>query len=130
MKQSFSPAVLVAEVLGVATSACAAEQSRAIEFPAPVVKGGDSIKLKVTTGSLAQGARLVVMTENGELLGAAAPYVGRGKSITSILAIPLSVLAEGRLRLRLQVVEPGAPGRAPQAEEVERVDLIVTPQSK
>jgi len=38
--------------------------------------------------------------------------------------VPRSAIAGGRLRLRLQVLEPRAPPRAPRPGEVQRLELV------
>jgi hypothetical protein len=44
--------------------------------------------------------------------------------------VPRSAIVEVRLRLRLQVLEPGALPRAPKPGEVQRLDLVVVPRSE
>jgi hypothetical protein len=38
--------------------------------------------------------------------------------------VPRSVVVGGRLRLRLQVLEPRAPPRAPRLGEIQRLELV------
>jgi hypothetical protein len=118
-------------LLGPSTGTLAAEQSAAIELAAPRPAGrGEAFQVQITAGPLPRGARLVLLTENGETLGAVAPFPPSSRSTAVTVPVPQSAVADGRLRLRLQVVEPGAPPRPPLPAEVERIDLIVVRQSE
>jgi hypothetical protein len=91
---------------------------------------GDSVELHITTGPLPRGARLTLSTEGGESLGAVTPYPPGRRSNTATVPVPRSAIVDGRLRLRLQVLEPGAPARAPRSSEMQRVELVVVPRSE
>ena len=102
-----------------------------IELATPRQAGrGDAVELQITTGPLPRGARLTLSTEDGESLGAVTPYPPGRQSNTATVPIPRSAIVDGRLRLRLQVLEPGAPARAPQPGEVQRVELVVASRSE
>src|SRR4051794_4307644 len=107
-------AVLVAGLFGPAMVTPAAEGSQMVELATPRPLGrGEAVQLQVTTGSLPRGARLRVMTQEGEILGAVTPFgqeLRRG-STTATVPIPPSAISDERLRLRLEVLEPGAPPR-------------------
>jgi len=125
MRRHLAIAALAAGLLAFATSACAAEEAPVIELAAPrAAAGSESVELAVTTGSLPQGARLALSTENGEILGAVAPYAPGSRSTTATVPVPRSAIVDGRLRLRLQVLEPGAPPRPPRPGEVQRLELV------
>jgi hypothetical protein len=100
-----------------------------IELATPrAVARGDAVQLQITTGPLAPGSRLAVISEGGEIIGAAAPFPARsGGSTTATIPIPRSAIVDGRLRARLQVVEPGAPPRPPRPDEIGRLDLVLVP---
>ena len=115
------------------TRTFAAEASQTIELAAPGLPArGRALELQVTTGALSRDATLVILTEQGEVLGTVAPYgpsMRRGPTISTV-PIPGSAILEGRLRLRLQILEPDAPPRPPRPDEVERVNLVLVPQTE
>jgi len=92
---------------------------------------GESVEIQVTTGPLPQGTRIILMTEQGEVLGAVTPFglPGTGSGDTATVPVPRTAVVNGRLRLRLQVVEPGAAPRPPRAHEVQRLDLVFVAKS-
>jgi hypothetical protein len=103
-----------------------------VELTTPRPPGlGDAIQLKVTT-ALPRGGRLRLLTEQSEFLGSVVPFGPRlgGRSPTGTVPIPRAAVTNGRLRLRLEVVEPGAPPRPPRPGEVERLDLVLVPQTE
>ena len=121
MRQYLLIAALAVGVLPSWMDMLVAEDSAMIELAAPRQAGlGDSVELQITTGPLPRGARLTLSTEGGEGLGAVTPYP----------PVPRSAIVDGRLRLRLEVLEPGAPARAPRPSEVQRVELVVAPRSE
>ena len=133
MRQCLSIAVLVMGLVGPLMGTLVAEESAMIELAAPRPAGrGEAVQVQVTTGPLPRGARLALIAENGEILGAVAPFGPQGArgSTTATVPVPQSAMVDGRLRLRLQVVEPGAQPRAPRPGEVERLDLVVVPQGE
>ena len=131
MRQYLSIVALAVGLLGAWTSTMAAEESSMIELAVPRPVGrGESVELQITTGPLPRGARLALFTENGEVLGAVAPYPPGRPSNTASVPVPRSALVEGHLRLRLQVLEPDAPPRPPRPGEVQRLDLVVVPRSE
>jgi hypothetical protein len=131
MRRSLSIAALAVGLLGLATSTLAAEEFSIIELAAPrAAARGESLELQVTTGPLPPGARLALSTDDGETLGAVAPYSPDPRSTTATVPVPRSAIVDGRLRLRLQVLEPRAPPRAPKPGEVQRLDLVVAPRSE
>jgi hypothetical protein len=124
MRRHLAIAALAAGLLAFATSA-RAEEAPVIELAAPrAAAGSESVELAVTTGALPRGARLALSTENGEILGAVAPYAPGSRSTTATVPVPRSAIVDGRLRLRLQVLEPGAPPRPPRPGEVQRLELM------
>ena len=124
MRRHLAIAALAAGLLAFATSA-RAEEAPVIELAAPrAAAGSESVELAVTTGALPRGARLALSTETGEILGAVAPYAPGSRSTTATVPVPRSAIVDGRLRLRLQVLEPGAPPRPPRPGEVQRLELV------
>ena len=125
MRRSLSIAALVAGLFALETSTLVAEESPVIELAAPrAAAGSQSVALAVTTGALPPGARLALSTENGEILGAVAPYAPGSRSTTATVPVPRSAIVDGRLRLRVEVLEPGAPPRPPRPGEVQRLELM------
>ena len=125
MRRSLSIAALVAGLFALETSTLVAEESPVIELAAPrAAAGSQSVELAVTTGALPRGARLALSTENGEILGAVAPYAPGARSTTATVPVPRSAIVDGRLRLRVEVLEPGAPPRPPRPGEVQRLELV------
>ena len=123
--------VLVIGLIGLWTSTFAAEVSPMIELTAPrPAHRGESVEIQVTTGALPRGARLTLSTESGEVLGAVAPFPPGGSSNTATVPVPRSAMVDEHLRLRLQVIEPGAAPRPPYPGEVGGLDLVVVPESE
>jgi hypothetical protein len=131
MRQYLLIAALAVGLLGPWTSTLVAEESPMIELAAPRPVGhGESVELQITTGPLPRAARLTLFTENGEVLGAVAPYPPGRASNTASVPVPRSAMMDGHLRLRLLVLEPDAPPRPPRPGEVQRLDLVVVPRSE
>lgn len=125
MRRYLAIAALAAGLLGLATSTLVAEEFSMIELAAPPAAArGQSVELAVTTGPLPPGARLALSTADGETLGAVAPYSPGRRSNTATVPVPRSAIVGGRLRLRLQVLEPRAPPRAPRPSEIQRLELV------
>ncbi|MEY9392105.1 hypothetical protein ABIF65_011674 [Bradyrhizobium japonicum] len=92
----------------------------------------EAVEIQLVTGPLPRGARLEVMTEQGELLGTVRslgiPDAPRGETAT--IPVPRAALVEGRLRLRLQIVQSGAAARPPQPSEIRQVNLVTVPAGR
>lgn len=120
-------AALLIGFAGLWSAALAAEDSRMIELAAPrALERADRIELQVTVAALPADSRVVIRTEQGEVLGVVTPFGLRPAESTATIAVPSRVLVDGRLRLRLQVQEPGTPARAAREDEVRAT--LVTPQ--
>lgn len=108
----------------------AAEEISVLELAMPrLAVAGETVQLIIRAGRLPKGARLMITSEEGETLGALTPFgqeLGGGSS--AAIPVPLSRVVNGRLRLRLVIVEPDAPPRAPRAGEIESLKLIVLPR--
>jgi hypothetical protein len=125
MRRYLAIAALAAGLLELATGALVAEEFSMFELAAPPAAArGQSVELAVTTGSLPPGARLALSTESGDILGAVAPYAPGARSTTATVPVPRSAIVDGRLRLRVEVLEPGAPPRPPRPGEVQRLELV------
>jgi hypothetical protein len=98
-----------------------------IELQVPrALAPGDVVDLRIATGPLPAGARLSVATEDGTILGAVYPF-GAPQGTNATIPVPPDAMQDGRLRLRLQVLEPGAAPRPPRPGEVESADLVLAP---
>jgi len=125
MRRSLAIVALAVGLLGLVAGALVAEEFSTIELAVPPAAArAQSVELAVTTGALPRGARLALSTEDGEALGAVAPYPPGRPSNTATVPVPRSAVVDGRLRLRLQVLEPGAPPRPPRPGEVQRLELV------
>ena len=101
------------------------EQANVVELtlPRPAAEG-EAVWLEIQVGALLpRGASIGVRSSEGELLATVAPYgTARGARASAYLVpLPRSAIVDGRIRARLTVEEPGKPGRAPRADEVESV---------
>ena len=128
-----SIALLLAVLNGLWTGPLAAQEKSVIELSAPrALAHNDAVEIQIATGPLPAGARLVVMTEQGEVIGAITPYgiPGTPGTSTATIPVPPTALVDRRLRLQLQVIQPGTAPRAPRTDEVRRIDLIVAPRKE
>jgi hypothetical protein len=116
--------------LATGASASAQPQQESVELilPRPAADR-EAVRLQISVGELARGARLRVSTGNGVLLGTVSPFgVRRGQAAGSYtLPLPATAIVNGRVELRLEVEEPGAVARAPKPGEVEGVTLVYVP---
>jgi len=121
---------VAAGLFGLAADFAVAEEASVIELAMPrSVAADEAVQLVIKAGRLPKGARLMITSEEGETLGALTPFgqeLGGGSSAT--IPVPRSRIVNGRLRLRLVIVEPDAPPRAPRAGEIESLKLIVLPR--
>jgi hypothetical protein len=133
MQKGLPIAVLLACLNGLWTSTSWGQESRMIELSAPrPPTPSESVEIQITTGPLPRGARLVVMSEQGDVLGAVTPFgvPGTARGSTATIPVPRTGLVDGRLRLQLQIVETGAAPRSPQTNEIQRVDIVLVPRSE
>ncbi len=97
MRQYLTIAALAVGILGPWTITLVAEESPIIELAAPRPAGpGESVQIQITTGPLPRGARLALLTENGEILGAMAPYPPGRLSNMATVPVPRSAIVDGR----------------------------------
>jgi hypothetical protein len=121
---------VAAGLVGLAPGFAVVEEASVIELAVPrSVAAGETVQLIVRAGRLPKGARLQVTSEEGETLGALAPFgpqLGGGSS--AAIPVQRSHIMNDRVRLRLVILEPNAPPRAPRAGEIESLRLIVLPR--
>ena len=126
MLKLLSAAVFVLGFTAIGAAMSMAQDSLVVELVAPrALRSGDSLEIQMTTAPLPQGARLLVKSERGEILGVITPFGAPGSDNTATIPVPRSALIGGNLRLHLQIVRPGAPPRPPSADQV-RVKLLIT----
>jgi hypothetical protein len=91
----------------------------------------EAVWIQVRAAPLPRGVEIRVSTRDGTLLGTVSSFgAPRGREIaTYAIPLPETAIASNRVRLRLEVDEPGAPVRAPRPGEVEGVDLVYVPIS-
>jgi len=131
MRKRLAIALLSVSLAGPLTNPLAAQEAKVIELTAPRVPGPDEgVEVQVTAGRLPSGARVELLAEQGGSYGALAPFGPTRGRTTATVPIPRSALVNGRLRLRVRVIEPGAPPRAPRPEEIESLNLVLAPQSR
>ena len=122
MLKGLSIFALIMSLAGLLMGVLAAQESRMIELSAPrAPRDGESVEIQMTTGPLPRGARIVVMTEHGETLGVVTPFnvPGTASGTTATVPVPRTAMADGRLRLRLQLIGQGIAPRAPRPDEVQ-----------
>lgn len=86
---------------------------------------GEPVELRVKTGALPAGARIILLNEQGDVLGGITQFGPPGKRDAPVL-LPRTAVIDGRVRFRVQVIEPGSPPRSPRSGEVE----VLPAQSK
>jgi hypothetical protein len=120
-------AALLGSFAGLWSAALAADDSLMIQLAAPrALRSENKIEVQVTVAALPADSRVVIRSEQGEVLGVVTPFGLRPAESTATISVPSRVLVDGRLRLLLQVQEPGVPARAARESEVRA--RLVTPQ--
>ena len=98
-----------------------------LALPRPAAND-ETVWIEIRAGSLEGGREIAVSTDDGLAVGTVSPSgVPRGQGATYSIPLPRAAVRDGRVRLRLEVLEPGAPPRAPRAGEVESVTPIYVP---
>ena len=87
--------------------------------------------LRISAGHLPPGAEILVRTMEGDVLGGVSPFGARQRAgpATYSIPVPESAVRDGRLELRLEVLQPGAPTRPPTASELGVVHFEFVPTS-
>ncbi len=92
----------------------------------------EAVAVRITVGTLAKGARIIVKTTEGEVVGAVVPFgilPGR-KAGSFMVPVPLAAVKDGKVSLQLEVEElTGGKTRAPTKTEVEAANLELMPVS-
>ena len=88
--------------------------------------------VRITVGTMAKGARIIVKTAEGEVVGAVAPFgVLPGRKAGSFMVpVPVGAVKDDKVSLHLEVEESTAgKTRAPTKAEVEAANLELMPVS-
>ena len=87
---------------------------------------GGAARLKLQLGRLARGVEVVVYSEDGRLIGTAAPFALRSgqEAGTYQFALPEALFRNGRIGLRLSAKQYGVAERAPTSTEVKDIAVI------
>jgi hypothetical protein len=122
---------LAASTLYATAAGLAGEGSIDLALPRPA-GASEAVWLQVSVGMLPPGAQLEIRARSGELLGSLSPFATpRGQGAGAYLVpLPESVITNGRVELRLVLLQPGAAPRPPSATEVEDVSLAYVPVTR
>lgn len=90
------------------------------------LRKGETAWLLVKVGAI-DHAEIQLMTQDGHPLGTISPYGARtGQAAgTYTVPVPADALADGRLALRMAVMESGQAQRAPTTDEVRSLRLLI-----
>ena len=106
-------------------------QDITLVLPHPL-RAGETAWIEVQVGPIGRGQEIDVGTVSGRSLGTISPYGMRlGQDAgTYTLPVPADAIRDGRVSVRLTITQSGAPPRAPTAQEVRTVKLIVVGASR
>ena len=89
----------------------------------------EAVRLTVKVGRLPQGARVVVRTNGGEIVGAVSPFgqAATEKGGTYVIPIPSDAVKDGQVSVQFEVEQKGTPPRVPTRDEVLSVTVVLAP---
>jgi len=120
--------VLALCIAGLFGPAVVAAEFSVVDLTAPrQPRTDEAVQLEITT-RLPTRARLIILDDKGDVLGAVTPFELRPGSTTATVPIPAAAFSGARIRLRLQISEPHQPPRAPRDSEIERLEVSMEPQ--
>ena len=92
----------------------------------------EALWLKVTVGALPRGALLRINREDGRPVGSVAPHGDTAALIPQdyTLALPKDIVADGTVRLRLQMRTSDGNLRGPTPKEVLGTELVYVPADR
>lgn len=92
----------------------------------------EAVWLSVRVGVLQRGARVLVLSDEGALLGAISPFaiVPGHEAGTYTIPLPENAVRQGRVAVRLVVEDNQHATRAPAGGEVEDVGLVYVPVTR
>ena len=122
MRRSAAACVLFALL---AQSGHAAADDMTLTLPRPL-RAGETAWIQVQVGAIGR-QEIDITTASGEMLGTISPFgVRSGRDAgTYTLPLPANAISEGRVAVRLTISQPGGASRAPTAQEVRGVKLVV-----
>jgi hypothetical protein len=129
MRHVFSTVLLLASFA--CASLAAAQDRKMTELLAPRDPGpNEAVRLKVITGPLPFGARLVVKNEQGDVVGSIMTYGVPGPNDTRSETFPVQSrnVVNKRLRLQVLIEAPGAMTRAATPDEIRGLDVMIVPR--
>lgn len=115
------------------SQALGSESSTVITLTPPrAALAQEALWLKVTVGVLPRGALLRINREDGRPVGSVAPHGGTAALIPQdyTLALPKDIVADGTVRLRLQMRTSDGNLRAPTPKEVLGTELVYVPADR
>jgi hypothetical protein len=110
------------------SNACAAG-GKAMTLRLPhELRAGESAALEVRVGPIRRGEQIRVTTAAGEQLGVLAPYPLRAGQEAGTFTVPLppTAIHGNRVAVKLTITPLDAPPRAPTAQEVRDIKLVIT----
>lgn len=118
--------VLLGQLASVASA-----QDADLVLPHPL-RPGETAFIEVEVGPIGPGRQIEVTTASGQKLGTISPFgVRLGQAAgTYTLPVPAGAIRDGRVSVRLTISRPSAAPRAPSAQEVRSVKLIVAGASR
>ena len=122
----------IAMLAGV-SQALGSESSTVITLTPPrAALAQEALWLKLTVGVLPRGALLRINREDGRPVGSVAPHGGTAALIPQdyTLALPNDIVADGAVRLRLQMRTSDGNLRAPTPKEVLGTELVYVPADR
>ena len=129
MRHGFFITLLLASLAGVGMAT--AQDRKMTELLAPRDPGpNEAVRVKVETGPLPFGARLVVKTEQGDVIGSITSYGVPGPNDTRSESFPIQSrnVVNKRLRLQVLVEAPGAMTRNATPDEIRGLDIMIVPR--
>jgi hypothetical protein len=122
--------VLLVHGAAVVPASAAPSGTTVLTLPRPPA-ASEAVWLSVRVGTLPRGARILVLSDDGAMLGAISPFaVPRGGDAgTYTIPLPEGAVRGGRVAVRVVVEERGTT-RPATGGEVEDVQLVYVPVSR
>lgn len=123
--------VLIIAAMFSASVMAVAQDYQAIELVVPQAPAASVAFQLVIAARLQRGTRLRVTTDTGVTLGVITPFGQElaGRVARSVVPVSPSSVTDGRIRLRLQIIEPGNLPRMPRGDEVQLVEISAVQHS-
>jgi hypothetical protein len=126
MRQGLSIAFVLAVVAGVCPGVAHAQDRKFKDLVVRELAEGETMRLEVAAGPLPYGSRLVVRTEQGDVLGSISSYGQPGPQDThsGSFPVPPSDVVNKRLRVQVLIEAPGAMTRSATTEEIRSLTVV------